>query len=236
MMRQNRSLERQSLMSDIDQLEQRLKIANERLAAAMKALAPKHKGDEWQEYQAASQGLLKLERQLANAKGGQFAETLEFPVRWDVGAPMPHLCVTDNKALLGFLLHEPDPNWDGSYTSIKGVSGDQQKPLALVEFDRCISAKLGAPNDEVWSGHPLKGKGQEAYRAQRVVNSHWLMDLQAINTVHRCYDPRSWRDLHHYIFWFHDSTFECVASSYRVETYRENMKSLLIRMAERLTS
>ena len=221
-------------MSDLGQLEQQLRAANERLAAAVKALAPKHKGGEWEEYRAANQEVLGLERRLAAATGEQFAVTLDFPAEWDTGAPMPHLLINDNRALLGFHLHEPDPNWDGSY--VNAVNMSDSIPLSLVEFENCFSAKLGAPNDEVFGGHPLNGRGMEAYTAQRVVNSRWVKELEAINSVHRMYRPESWRDLHHYVFWFHDSTFECVAQSFKVETYRESMKSLLARMVERIDS
>jgi hypothetical protein len=41
-------------------------------------------------------------------------------------------------------------------------------------------------------------------------------------------------DLTHFIFWFHDSTFECVARSYKVETYQISFKNLLNRMLDRL--
>jgi hypothetical protein len=50
------------------------------------------------------------------------------------------------------------------------------------------------------------------------------------------YRPESWRDLHHFIFWFHDSTFECLAESYTVEAYRISMKELLAKMVERVIS
>jgi hypothetical protein len=39
---------------------------------------------------------------------------------------------------------------------------DRPEPLVLVEFDLCISARPGAPNDEVFEGHPLNGRGLEA--------------------------------------------------------------------------
>ena len=149
---------------------------------------------------------------------------------------MPHLMVNDNRALLAFLLSEPDPGWDGSYVTVKSPGDEQPEPLGLVEFDFCISAKLGAPNDEVFEGHPLNGKGLEAYGAQRVVNSQWLKELEKINSVHRMYRPESWRDRTHFVFWFHDSTFECVARSYKVETHRTSMKALLTLMVERLNS
>jgi hypothetical protein len=217
-------------------LKLQLDAANNRLERAIKALAPKHQGGEWEEYHAAHQAVLRLERQIAAETGDEYAEPCGFPLRWDAGAPMPHLMVSDTKALLAFLLSEPDPAWDGSYVTIKSPGDEQPQPLGLVEFEHCTSAKLGAPNDEVFNGHPLYGKGLDFYGAQRVVNSRWLKELEKINSVHRMYHPESWRARNHYIFWFHDSTFECVADSFKVETYRISMKELLGLMVERMTS
>ena len=80
---------------------------------------------------------------------------------------MPRVMVNDSRVLLAFLLSEPDPNWDGSYVTIRSPADEQPKPLGLVEFDGCISAKLGAPNDEVFEGHTLNGRGLEAYGRSR---------------------------------------------------------------------
>jgi hypothetical protein len=222
-------------MAAIHELEQQLRTANERLERAITSLAPKHKGGEWDEYHTANQDVLRLERQLAAAKGEEYAEPCDFPLKWDVGAPMPHLVANDDRALLAFLLSEPDPAWDGSYVTIKSPGDERPEPLGLVEFDGCISAKIGAPNDEVFTGHPLDGRGRESYAAQRVANSRWLKELETIDSVHRCYNPEYWRDMKHFVFWFHDSTFECVARSYTVETFRMSMRTLLGLMVERLT-
>ncbi len=210
------------------ELERQLSRANQRVEIAMKAWAQKRTGGEKEEYHAASLEVLRLERLVAAAKGDEYAEELEFPVRWDTGAPLPHLLVNDRTALLAFLISEPDPNWDGTYTISKSPSDARAEPLGLVEFEHCLSAKLGAPNDDVLEGHPLNGKGLKAYSAQRVVNSRWIRELHAI------YRGGSWSDLNHYVFWFHDSTFECVARTFRVETFRESFREMLIRMANRL--
>lgn len=221
-------------MNDVPELEQCLKLAKERLNRAIAALAPKHKGGEWEEYRAADQEVLLIERRLAASEGEDYAEPFGFPLQWDIGVPMPHLLVNDHRALLAFLIREPDPAWDGSYVTVKSPADAQPGPLALVEFERCISARLGAPNDEVFDGHPLSGMGLETYRAQRVVNSRWLKEIEAINSVHRMFNPDSWHDLQHFIFWFHDSTFECLARSYKVESHRVSMRELLGLMVERL--
>lgn len=223
-------------MNDTRELERRLATAEGRLQRAVAALAPEHRGGEWEEYHATHQEVLRLERQLAAAKGEEYAEPCGFPLRWDAGAPMPHLMVNDYRALLAFLLSEPDPTWEGSHVTIKSPADDTPEPLALVEFDSCVSAKLGAPNDEVFGGHPLSGRGLQGYTAQRVVNSRWAAELEVINSVHRGYRPERWRGLTHYAFWFHDSTFECVARSFKVETHRTSMRAILGLMVERLTA
>ena len=61
-------------------------------------------------------------------------------------------------------------------------------------------------------------------------------EIEAINKVHHCYNPAVWRELNHYVFWFHDTTFECIAESFKVEIYRESMPAMLTRMCQRLLS
>jgi hypothetical protein len=219
---------------DIDDLSRRLAVARERLERASRRIVPRAARQVWEEYEAAAAEALQLERLIAAAKGEEYAESLDFPVRWSAGAPLPHLFVNDNRALLAFLLAEHDPDWDGTWPVGKSLASAEAEPLAVVEFEYCQAAKLGAPNDEVFSGHPLNGRGREPYAAQRVVNSRWLKEIEAINSVHPLYQPEMWRDLRHFIFWFHDSVFECVAESFKVEICRIPMRDLLHQMVERL--
>jgi hypothetical protein len=207
----------------ITDLERRLKAARERCRAAP-----------FEDYLVRDEEVKTLERLVAAAKGEEYAEPIPCAVRWDIGAPLPHLLVNDYRALLAFVLREPDPEWDGSYVRVVDPASTEPEPLALVEFERCVSAKLGSPNDEVFRGHPLHGKGLSSYTAQRVVNSRWLKEIEAINSVHRQYRPSSWADLQHFIFGFHDSTFECLAESFKVEVHRQPMRDLLNRMVDRL--
>jgi PAS domain S-box-containing protein len=67
-------------------------------------------------------------------------------------------------------------------------------------------------------------------------NAGLLAELEAINKVHRCYNSARWRGLNHFIFWFHDTTFECVAESFKLEVYQESMADLLGRVCQRLLS
>jgi hypothetical protein len=201
----------------ISELETALQKALERQEKALKALAPKHKGGEQEEYSSAFEAVLQAERALAAAKGEEYAVAIDFPVSWCTGAPLPHLLQSDNRTFLVFFLPNTDPDWDGSWVNVRNPNSPVAEKLAVVEFERCACTKMGTPNDEVFHGHPLHGKGLAGYRALAVENSSWLKELEAINAVHSCYDPKSWRELKHYILPFHDSTFECVARSFKVE-------------------
>jgi hypothetical protein len=56
------------------------------------------------ELTSASEAVPQAERALAAAKGEEYALPLEFPVRWDTGAPLPHLLQSDERTFLFFLL------------------------------------------------------------------------------------------------------------------------------------
>ena len=220
----------------ITEIEQRLIAANERLEQTVIALRAIWQGDEQAEYWAAQDAVLALEREFAAGKGEEYAVPLDFPVKWNAGCPLPHLLCNDYKALLTFILREAKPETDGSGVEVVGPADEQTRPLALVEFAPCFAVKLGSPNDEVFHGHPLQGRGLDGYTAQKVVNSRWLAEVETINKVHHCYDPASWRERSHFIFWFHDTTFECIAKSFKVELHRESIAVMLTRMCQRLLS
>lgn len=220
----------------VHEIEQRLVTANERFERATKALQARWQAGEQAEYWAAHGAVLVLERELAAAKGEEHAVPLDFPVKWDAGAPLPHLLCNDYKALLAFILREDKPGWDGSSVELVSPADQKTRPLALVEFMPCTAAKLGAPNDEVFHGHALQGRGLDGYTAQKVVNSRWLAEIEGINKVHHCYRPEPWWEKNHYIFWFHDTTFECIAKSFKVEVYQESMAAMLTRMCQRLVA
>jgi hypothetical protein len=228
-----RTNERSGTPMSAHEIEQRLVAAQKRFDQASQALRADWQAKEEAQYWAAHDAVLVLERQLAAAKG---EVPLDFPVKWDAGCPLPHLLCNDYKALLAFILREPKPGSDGSSVEMVSPADEKARPLALVEFNPCVAAKLGSPNDEVFDGHPLQGRGLDGYTAQKVVNSRWLAEIEAINKVHHCYNPASWRERNHYIFWFHDTTFECIAKSFTLEVYRESRSAMLARMCQRLLS
>ena len=176
---------------DVSKLETALQEAREREGRALNGPASKNQSDDWKEILAARDAVLQAERTLAAGKGEQHAVEIDFPVRWDTGAPMPHLLQNDRRTFLIFFLQETDRNWDGSYVKLRRLNRALAQKLAVVEFEGCICAKIGSPNDEVFHGHPLYGKGFAGYRAMAVENSSWLKELEKINSVHSNYSQGS---------------------------------------------
>jgi len=74
-------------------------------------------------------------------------------------------------------------------------------PLAVVSFERPHLHLFGPPDENTISDHPLSSRGLHPGGAFRVEHSSFLRKLEL-------------EVLTHYIFCFHDSTFECVAGSY----------------------
>ena len=216
-------------------LEKELAAAKLRLSAAGVALSRKHKGGEMEAARAAHQEVLCLERSLADSKGESHAVPCDFPVAWDVGAPLPYLFKSDNAAFLTFYSRTiQNDGWDGRSVKIVAPSSTEICSICLVKFKSCASAKLGHPNDEVLCGHPLYGRGLEGYTAQIVKNSPWLKEVAKTNSVHSNDKPQRWSRVNHYIFWFHDSTFECLAESYEIEMHSGTMREVLSRCGEQL--
>lgn len=209
-----------------------MKATNERLDRAGHALAGKHVGGEREEFDAANEEVLDAERTLARELSEPFAAPLAFPLEWDIGAPLPHLLQSDHQTLLLFLISEPDPDWDGTY--VREVGPSSKGRIGIVEFKHCVSTRFGSPNDEVFHGHPLTGRGLRAYTAMEIHNSGWIEELRKISSVHHHYRPDSARSARHFLFGFHDSTFECVASGFEVSTADGSITDALINLAKRI--
>ena len=146
---------------------------------------------------------------------------------------MPSLLATEDRTFLVFYLQETPKGWDGS-TARLVTPDDEGKPLAIVSFDRCYARMFGPPNDETFKGHPLADRGLRPYGAFKVAQSSWLRRLERMNAVHPQHSPELFADYRHFIFVFHDSTFECIAQGYEVEITRSSIRRALMQLPGRL--
>ena len=212
----------------MSELEERLLNAKSRLAEALKAVAPKRKGGEMEEYSAAAQAVLEAERALAASKGEEYAVPIEMPV-WD-WPPSPYQFQSDLRTVLIYSLRNHEGYRDLSLEDVKRAGGPPEW-FAVIEFEGCECSKMGTPNDEVLHGHPLYGKGLSFGGAMSIQNSKWITELERINSVHQLYKPAKWQKLHHYILPFQDCTFECVASGFKAQTVFKGIPQLLWELA-----
>lgn len=217
-----------------NEAEQRLRLAKDRLQEISSSLTGLHPTGDWDALRPAQQEVLAAERELARAHGRQYAVELDPPLRWDPGAPLPHLLTNGHDAYLMFYLPDRDPDWDGTSVRIMDPASDGAVPLGMVKFSRVHSMKLGGPNDEALHGHPLTGQGLRPYGAHRVLNSQWIAEEERINSVHP-HHRGGWHErLNHYVFCFHDETFECIAQALTVERHLTSPRALLHDLANRL--
>ena len=152
------------------------------------------------------------------------------------GAPCPILLSDERRTLLAYLVQEKPYVFDGRVLTDADVAMFA-RPIALIEFHGCVSQMFGAPNDEAFNGHPLWSRGLRPYGAYQVENSSWIRQLERMNSVHPSHSPESFlQGLKHFIFAFHDSTFECVAEGFTVFEHKGSFQSLLAEMHRRLRS
>lgn len=141
--------------------------------------------------------------------------------RMDPGAPCPTILAQENSLLLGYFLQERQQD--------HGL----EPPCLLVRFQRPYAHYLGAPNEEAISGHPLAERGVTPCAAFEISESSWLQDLERMNSVHPYHDLRQYSQFRHFIFVFHDSTFECIAESFETFERRGEIGDALRELSAR---
>jgi hypothetical protein len=89
---------------------------------------------------------------------------------------------------------------------------------AVVEFKRCIISRFGYPNDEARWGIPrFKDVRCSIYEVR---NSSWIKEVVRMNRYRFPETPDRYV-ARHFVFEFHDSTFECLADELAIEVVNE---------------
>jgi hypothetical protein len=125
----------------------------------------------------------------------------------DAGAPEP-VVVADERSVVVAYYAPTTLDWN---TAMPEDLDEEE--IIVLRFKSVRSMVFGSPNDEALHGHPLAGRGLQAYAAHRVENSSWVRRLERMNRVHDRHNPDAYSQLNHVILTFHDSTFECVCRS-----------------------
>ena len=139
----------------------------------------------------------------------------------DAGAPLPIVLSDEFRILLAYIVRDTPPDFSH---------------YALIQFAFYSSYMFGGPNDEAFEGHPLASRGLTPYGAFQIENSSWIRQLERMNSVHPLHDPKWYDRYKHYVFTFHDSTFECVAHGFTVFEHHGSFNDLLAIMRDRLAA
>jgi hypothetical protein len=212
-------------------LERRLAAARERVRELSRKLATE---DTMTDLLAAHEQRLQAERDLAAARGEQYAQVIDIGPRWDVGAPLPHLISDGSRAFVVCLASQPDPDWDGTYVTMVSPADQHPSLFVVLELWGCQEIRFGGPNDEAIAGHPLHGRGLDSYRAHEVLNSAWIEEAIGVNSVHPHHSDAPFRQLHHYALLFHDEMIEALARGIESRLVKGTMRAILHDLAGNL--
>lgn len=103
------------------------------------------------------------------------------------------------------------------YINTFAYEGFSESQKAKITFYNCYQYRIGPPNDEgfyCYDQSRYKKYGVKWGEFYLVHNSDWKDNFPNPINVGGSKD-----ELNHYLFYFKDETFECIASSYRIEFY-----------------
>jgi hypothetical protein len=102
--------------------------------------------------------------------------------------------------------------------------------IAIVEFKRCIVSRFGYPNDEARWGIPQYK--DVSYGIYEVKDSSWIKEVVRLN---RYRFPETTDDYvrRHFLFAFHDDTFECLADDLTLEVVKAPYQGIFDRIVRR---
>jgi hypothetical protein len=101
---------------------------------------------------------------------------------------------------------------------------------AFVEFPLCTIAKFGYPNDEAWNGIP-RTRGL-SYGIYEVLNSSWNEEIARLNRY--SFPDTKAVSGRHFLFLFHDSSFECLAHDIKLEIIDRPYAEVFERITKRV--
>jgi hypothetical protein len=113
------------------------------------------------------------------------------------------------------------------YLEYRPEDKGEEEACLVVQFDSPYAHMFGPPNDEAFSGHPLAPKGLAPYRVFEIDDSSWLRTLERMNSVHPYHRSEHFAVYKHFVFAFHDSTFECIAKQFSHFERRGSIWSVL---------
>jgi hypothetical protein len=202
---------------DINELIQHLELAREQLQDQLRSFGSHN----MREVHKASQKVEEAERALAAARGEEYAQPYDIGFVPEAAVTLPIVLQTDYYTFLAF---------SAMYEKPDGMR--EEAGYGIVQFDGCSLTKFGYPNDEALMGHPLMSRGLGAYGVYEVRNSTWIKQVTEFNRITFPNTPPSTKK--HFMFSFHDSTFECIARGLHAWVSTELYTKVVAELAQRI--
>lgn len=149
----------------------------------------------------------------------------------DTKHPFSTIFTDGNRLFLAYYLDQVGKESDDS--AIELSDRTVVAPAALFSFSYTRVHTFGLPNDEVLDEHPLSSRGLHAHGAFEVKNSSWVQRIEKANRGYRDHEPERFEVLRHFIFTFHDNTFECLAEDYTVLLHKESITNIMRSVTEK---
>lgn len=151
---------------------------------------------------------------------------LEFEITPDAGVSGAVVVQNEHMTILMFNAKRStgkESRYGGRHLDAAGI--------AVVEFQRCLLTRFGHPNDEARCGIP-KYVGC-SYGIYEVRDSSWIKAVVAAN---RHSFPATTDDYvrRHFLFAFHDSTFECLADDLSIHLVEQPYHELFAGITDRV--
>lgn len=160
-------------------------------------------------------------------------EKLNLGIEMDCGAPCPVVLSDERTVFIIFNLAQHNPDWDGSTVHIR--DNDNDSGVACIQFKHYKQFKFGMPNDEACYGHKYYKYGLKPYEFYEVKNSDWYAELEKINSVHPYHNKERFLSGKHYLFFFHDSSFEIICEEISVDVFAsDNLNAIAKQKAAEL--
>lgn len=156
----------------------------------------------WSPPDNISNRLLEARTDVLAVAGGERVTVLGELPPCDAGAPMP------------LLLGDGQSIWLSYFGAVEPYFTDR----VVVRFTRVDSVVFGGANDEALHGHRLWGQGLQPYSFHEVICSRWTQARERENSVHDHHRPAAFARLRHFVFTFHDETFECLADDFALDS------------------
>jgi len=134
-----------------------------------------------------------------------YMEFTQLNIDWnaDPNAPCPLIKISDSDLLLSF------------HMNVMRFNNYSSDDFGILEFHNCIQFRMGEPNEEGWfchEGDRYKQHGIEWGEFYCIGDSDWQANFG--EPVYKRESPLTFNELCHYLFYFRDETFECVAENY----------------------